>query len=280
MNGSLTISKATPAITLSSSSATVGTGYSVTFTASVTSAAGQPTGTVVFSSGGATLGTAALASGTATFTTSFPSVGTFSIAAAYSGDANFTSLTSAPLTETVIAPALTVTVNPSTLTIARGSSGTTTFTLTPTGNYQGTANLSCSGLPLYASCVFTPATLNLTGDNAVVTAQLRITTAGPGTQAKLQKDPLAPQPIPAGFLIPGTLLGALFTLRRRRLPASLRNLSLVVLLAAGLLLINGCGGSSGSANNPYTPVGTNSITVSASIAGSTPSVVLTVNITQ
>jgi hypothetical protein len=64
------------------------------------------------------------------------------------------------------------------------------------------------------------------------------------------------------------------------LPASLKNLSVLILLAAGLIVINGCGGSSSSANNTYTPVGTNAITVSASIAGSTPSSVLTVNITQ
>lgn len=279
VNGSLTISKAIPTITLSSSSATVGTGYSVIFTAAVTGATGQPTGTVVFSSGAITLGTATLTSGVVTLTTSFPSVGTSSITAVYSGDANFTPLTSAPLTETVITPDLAVTVSPSTLNIIRGFSGTTTFTLTPTGNYQGAANLSCSGLPLYTTCTFTPATLTLTGNNAIVTAQLQITTTGPVTRAKLQADPHILQPIPAEFLIPGTFLGALFTFRRRRLPTSLRNLFTLLLLATGLIVLNGCGGSS-SANNTYTPIGTDSITITANIAGSTPSVDLTVNITQ
>jgi hypothetical protein len=61
----------------------------VTFTATVTSAAGLPTGTVVFKDAANTLGTVPLnAAGIATLNTSLLTIGTHSITAEYSGDSN------------------------------------------------------------------------------------------------------------------------------------------------------------------------------------------------
>lgn len=82
-------------------------GQSVTFTATVNeSEAAAPTGTVSFKDGATTLGTGTVnGSGRATFTTSLLTVGTHPITAEYSGDANFTSSTSAVLTQMVNQPA-------------------------------------------------------------------------------------------------------------------------------------------------------------------------------
>ncbi len=82
-------------------------GQSVTFTATCSgqwsAVSGQwPTGTVTFSDGGTSLGTGTLnGSGTATVTTTSLLVGSHTITAVYNGDANFSSSTSAPLSQVV-----------------------------------------------------------------------------------------------------------------------------------------------------------------------------------
>ncbi|HEV2687951.1 MAG TPA: Ig-like domain-containing protein, partial [Bryobacteraceae bacterium] len=76
-------------------------GQKMTFTATVSSAFGVPTGTITFMDGSTVLGTATLKNGVATFSISTLSVGTHTITAIYSGNATFQPSASAPLTETV-----------------------------------------------------------------------------------------------------------------------------------------------------------------------------------
>jgi hypothetical protein len=89
-------------------------GQAVTFTATVTSTGGTPTGTVTFKDGATTLGTGTLnGAGQATFTTAALAAGSHSITAAYAGDANFIGSTSPALTQVVNAPTtLGLIVNP------------------------------------------------------------------------------------------------------------------------------------------------------------------------
>jgi hypothetical protein len=91
----LTNTKATPTTALTSSPNPSGLAQSVTFTATVASAAGTPTGTVQFKDNGTNLGSAMTlnASGVATLSTSSLTAGTHIITADYSGDANFNSST-------------------------------------------------------------------------------------------------------------------------------------------------------------------------------------------
>lgn len=77
----------------------------VTFTATVTSTNGTPTGNVNFSDGGVVIGTAALTSGVATFTTAALALGTHSIVASYGGTAAFVASTSTALSQAVNVPA-------------------------------------------------------------------------------------------------------------------------------------------------------------------------------
>ena len=80
-------------------------GQSVTFTATVSSGVGTPTGTVSFKDGATNLGSGTLnVSGQETFTTSSLGVGSHSITAEYSGDANFNGSTSPVLTQVVYTP--------------------------------------------------------------------------------------------------------------------------------------------------------------------------------
>jgi hypothetical protein len=76
-------------------------GQPVTFTATVTSAGGTPTGTVTFNDGSSALGTGTLSGGTTTFTTSTLSVGTHSITAVYGGSTSFSGSTSPVLSQVV-----------------------------------------------------------------------------------------------------------------------------------------------------------------------------------
>jgi hypothetical protein len=104
------ISAPTIAITSSSPSAAFGT--AVTLAATVSSASGNgptPTGTVTFFSGGIDIGTIALnANGQAALVISSLSAGTDAITSSYSGDANYSAVSTSPQAETILAasPAL------------------------------------------------------------------------------------------------------------------------------------------------------------------------------
>lgn len=79
-------------------------GQAVTFTATVTSGGDTPSGTVSFNDGGAAIGSATLAGGIATLTTSALTAGTHTITAAYAGNGNFKTSTSAALLQAVSTP--------------------------------------------------------------------------------------------------------------------------------------------------------------------------------
>jgi uncharacterized repeat protein (TIGR02543 family) len=73
----------------------------VTFVATVTSAAGTPTGSVEFLEGTKVLGTSSLEKGRATFSTKFTSSGTYSITAVYEGTGGYLTSTSKALSQAV-----------------------------------------------------------------------------------------------------------------------------------------------------------------------------------
>ena len=105
-----TVSPAGTATTLASSPNPSNLGQSVTFTATVTSTAGIPTGSVNFLDGATLLGSGALtAAGAATFTAGSLTAGTHAITAAYVGAPNYLPSTSTVLTQTVNAAFYTFT---------------------------------------------------------------------------------------------------------------------------------------------------------------------------
>jgi hypothetical protein len=128
-----TVNTATTTTAIKSSVNPSAYGQAVTFTATVASSGGTPTGTVTFKDGTTTLGSGALASGVASFTTSALSVGSHSITAAYDGATDFAPSTSPALRQTVntatTATAIKSSVNPS----AYGQAVTFTATVTSSG---------------------------------------------------------------------------------------------------------------------------------------------------
>jgi hypothetical protein len=132
----LNTTKPATSTSLASSLNPSGLGQAVTFTATVSSAQGTPTGSVTFKDAASTLGSGTLSGGTATFTTSSLAAGSHSIRAFYSGDSDFASSTSAALMQSVLAPA--VGLVPNSLDFGDQTLGTTsalqTVILTNTGN--------------------------------------------------------------------------------------------------------------------------------------------------
>jgi hypothetical protein len=102
---SLTVNKASTSTSVTSNNNPSAGGEPVTFTATVTSAGGTPTGTVTFKDGVTSLGNGNLnGSGQATLTTSSLSQGSHSITAEYNGDTNFNTSVSPAITQVVTEP--------------------------------------------------------------------------------------------------------------------------------------------------------------------------------
>src|SRR6185295_1518452 len=100
-------------------------GQSVTFTATVTSSAGIPSGTVQFKDGGVNLGSAQTlnGSGVAQLTTSTLTSGTHAITADYNGDSNFLTSSGTLSGGQVVKSLPTLSIND--VSIGEGNSGTT-----------------------------------------------------------------------------------------------------------------------------------------------------------
>lgn len=140
---SITVNKVTPTVALSSSVNPSDFGQSVTFTATVSSGSGTPTGTVQFKDGGANLGSAqALTNGTAQLTTSVLTSGTHVITVDYSGDAVFESGSATLSGGQTVKAAPTITIND--VSVAEGNNGTTNlvFTVTLSAASAATVNVS------------------------------------------------------------------------------------------------------------------------------------------
>jgi hypothetical protein len=145
-------------------------------------------------------------------------------------------------------------------TVTAGSPATYSLAVTPEGGYSGTVNLTCSGLPTYASCSFNPAMLSLSsGANANFT----LTIATETTQAAMLWR------TGAGAVLAGLLLCLPLRRGRRLLLAAL----VLVIALAGATACGGSGGSSGG--GPTGPQqskvapGTYTVTVTAATGGGT-----------
>ena len=98
----ITVTKAAPILTLTSSGSSAVYGQPVSFIAAVESIVGAPSGTVTFYDGITPLATVAVdGSGMAALTTPALSPGSHSITATYNGDADFKGAQTAPYSETV-----------------------------------------------------------------------------------------------------------------------------------------------------------------------------------
>lgn len=174
-------------------------------------------------------------------------------------------------------PDFQVSVNPTTLNIARGQSGTATFTVAPQNGFNSAVSFSCSGLPAEAACSFNPN--SVTPNGAAVSSTLTVTTNA--KSAALRAPKLSSERPTFAVLFPVlAILG--FAALGRRGPRGLQLLGLLIflMLASGL---TSCGGGNTAGGNPGTPLGTSTVTVSASTSGAgaiNHTATLTITVTQ
>ena len=155
-NGMVVISytRIATSVTLTSSQNPSVFGQSITFTATVSSASGTPTGTVTFFDGGTSIGTGSTTGGIATLSTSSLAVGGRTITANYGGDLSFNtasaSLTGTPqlVNKADTSTSVTASANPS----VSGQSVTFTATEHPvapgSGTPTGTVTFLDAGSPI------------------------------------------------------------------------------------------------------------------------------------
>jgi hypothetical protein len=170
----------------------------------------------------------------------------------------------------ISAPMTSVSVN-------AGQTGSVAVSLTGMNGFNGAVTLSCAGLPMGASCSFTPASITLSGTDAA-NVTVAIATATP-TPANPYSASLRTHGVILAGMLPLGLLG-LFGFRKRltRVRGALLLLVLSVLTIGGLA---GCGGMKTTA--PGTTTGTptplvSQVTINATAGSLTHSVVVSLTI--
>ena len=238
----------------------------VTFTAP----ASGPSGTFPGGSQSATVATGSTGiAATPTFTAN-SSPGQFTVMAGAQGlgAAQF-SLTNSD----AVPPGFTVSASPAALTIVQGQSASTVLTITPDGAFSGTINLSCSGLPANAQCVFNPAQAMVTG-NSAATVTLTVNTAGADGQLSyvdpeaLRRFERGGSGARGGAMLAGLMLGVVLAwsaARKKSGRGVLARFGLlwVMLAGSGLIACGGATSSSSSAQSSATPAGNYTVMVNA-----------------
>ena len=240
---------------------------------------GQPaTGPVVIKDGARQLAGAALdAQGKAQISVDLLAGG-HSLRAVFAGDTAHQASASAVSEVTAQAsstPDFQVSVNPASISLTQGQSGTVTASVMPLNANALTASmfvtLSCSGFPDQSSCTFTPENVEiLPNATAAIPSKMVITTAAGTGSVEMVRPRIRPgdRPVNWAVLLPGALgfAGLAFSVRRRRW---MQRLSLIALV--GLVTMLGATACSprydyyhhGPTHNLPTPAGSYTLTVTA-----------------
>ena len=172
--GTLIIGKAATGVNLTSSVNPVLAQNPTMLTATVSSSAGTPTGSVTFIDGTTPLGTSPLSGGIATLSVSTLTDGSHSLTASYSGDNDYTLSTGGSLTQLVEDFSFTISAPP--VTALPGGTAVYNFTVSPVGSttFLDNITLMISGLPTGASYNFVPSILMAGNGATPVTLTINI----------------------------------------------------------------------------------------------------------
>ncbi|MBB5340860.1 choice-of-anchor D domain-containing protein [Tunturiibacter gelidoferens] len=153
----------------------------------------------------------------------------------------------------------------STATISAGQAANFNFSIGTVGTFTGVVTMSCANLPTYATCTFTPSSVNVGSSSTPVSLSINTQQTSTSLFRRRPATPGWPAYLPALAVF---ALPAISRRTRRRLNRLTLLLCLLGIFSDALLL-NGCGGSPGSGSPPAqtrrnTPAGTYTITVVAS----------------
>jgi hypothetical protein len=241
-------------------------GDSVTFTSSVSAAvrgvSATPSGAVTFSDGGSVLGTASLSGGEASITVSSLEAGAHQITATYSGNSFFVSSSSSPLNQTVTSGGSPsdywLSANPTSATISLGQDTVFAITVHPVNGYRGNVAFACGSLPQGVSCLFQPASVNLSSDPIQV--QLAMSAAANLSSIRYNSR----HPLLRGAGLGGGLFFGLVLMegvsRRRRSAVAILGLLLIAVLSLSLV---GCGGATADSSSTQAASNAHSVRVIA-----------------
>jgi hypothetical protein len=292
-----TISQVMPTITLVSSLNPILLQNPVTYTATVSSTAGKPTGTVTFEDGGVAISTCTgvpvtVSTGVASCAVIYTATGTHSITVLYNGDTNFLSAgPSNTVSESAIDIILSVPVTGSSETILPGSTATYSFPIAPSSgtSFPTAVTFTVTGLPTGVVASLAPSAWSLTSSNpwswtlpanTTLTGNTVLSIQVPQTTATVQPAGGAGSNL-ASRLAPFSLALLLlpFAGRLRKSGKRLgRLLSVLLLLGAGMAAmagLSGCGSNTGffaQTQQSYTVT----VTVSSGSLSHTSTVTLTV----
>jgi sugar lactone lactonase YvrE len=265
-SGSFTqlVNKATPTVTLAVQPNPIVPGQPAVFTVTLGSSAGVPTGTVTVTDNSTSLGNAPVnASGVATLTATLTG-GSHALVAAYNGDANFSTFSSATINAQLAN--FTVSSQPANATIRTGQTATFTISMTPAAGFTSPVTFTCSNVPTAAACSFSQSTLTPNGATLSTMMTFRTSMTSSGGPFGPRAAPF--QPI---FLLIGMLaVWQLWLRRNRRLlqPKWLTACAILTIVFLGIGCASGpSSGSSGSGSSQTTPPGTYSVTVTGSTSG-------------
>ncbi|HEV2274681.1 MAG TPA: Ig-like domain-containing protein [Acidobacteriaceae bacterium] len=261
----------------------------VTLTARVATASGMeiPGGVVNFRTSNLDLGSAVVASdGTATLTTNNLPAGSHHVIAVFQGNDAYAQSISASSQVQASTPVtgFTVGASPTAVSIQAGAFATSIVTVTPVNGFNAYVSLSCSNLPVAATCTFSPVNVLASCSGTTCTpglSTMQIQTLAPsgtltptGAAARSRGSSSPAMPLYA-FALPAFLAfaGGFAGLRRRKHRA-FWNVLLVASLLAGAMTLTACNVrwnylNHGPTYNPGTPAGTYGVTIdSVSTTGS------------
>jgi hypothetical protein len=297
----LQVNKAASAVLLTSSLNPILLQNPVTYTATVSSAAGLPTGTVTFEDGGVALTactgvSVTTATGLASCAVTYTATGTHSITVLYNGDTNFLSAgPSNTVSEAAIdinlGSALSGSGTGSAETILPGGTATYSFPLAPSSgtSFPSAVTFTVTGLPTGATATLTPSAWGLTSNNPWTWTLPANTTLTGTTVLSIQVPQTIAAVQPAGstggnlasrlapFSLALLVLPFVGRLRRSSKRFS-RMLPILLLLVAGMAAmagLSGCGSNTGffaQAQRSY-PM---TVTVSSGSLSHTSTITLTV----
>jgi hypothetical protein len=203
-------------------------------------AGNKPSGAVTLYLNGSPIDLLTIAGGTGTFSIKAPSqAGTYTASAVFAAQGDYLTSQSSPVTFTV--PAVTTVAVSGSFAVALSNDSVSLSVVNPqpaslqvavstSGNYTGSIQLGCSGLPAGVSCSFSPA--SLTVNSAKVTSTLVM--SGPAVQAANDRTAVN---LERALLLPWGMLSLFGIAWRRRPHAAFLSLALL----CTLLWTTGCG---------------------------------------